>query len=67
MGKQYTVEEMRKLPGTIRDDSDAPPMPRCKNGHTGHIVLVGIGYICNKKLRAFSNEEVSQGVCNGCC
>lgn len=66
MPRQYTVEEMRKLPGMIRDDSDIPPTPKCKKGLEGHIVHIGHGFHCNHSFRVLTEEEVAEGTCHGC-
>ena len=66
MGKQYTYAELAMLPDMIREEANEESKPKCKKGHIGHIISLGAGYICNKRMRAFSKEEVERGICSGC-
>jgi len=66
MGKQYTYAELEKLPDMIREETNDESKPKCKKGLKGHIVHIGHGFHCNHSFRVLTEEEVAQGICNGC-
>jgi hypothetical protein len=53
-------------PDFVKTETPSYPPPVCPQGHTEHVIPLGVGYSCTKALCPIRTDDIQGGTCCAC-